>query len=137
MILIHIAAILLTGLLVLVSDEQGLMWILGRKQTLSQHRVRTLHILISIGLAVIITTGVLMVLPWPEYYVSQTLFQVKMGFVAVLLINAFFIGKLSRIATMHPFKSVLPRQRILILASGTVSVLGWFGALACGLLLGG
>jgi hypothetical protein len=137
MILFHVVAMIGTGLLVLFADEQGLMWILGKKETLSPRRIHLLHILVSVGLAGIVTTGVLMVLPWPEYYLAQTTFQIKMGFVGVLVVNAFFIGHLSRIATAHAFKNVPSKQRVLLLVSGAISVAGWLGALVCGLLLGG
>lgn len=135
MILVHVLAIILTGLLVLFADEQGLVWMLGKKERLSPRRIHLLHVLVSVGLAGIITTGVLMVLPWPEYYLTQMTFQIKMGFVGVLIVNAFFIGHLSHVATTRTFKNVPLTQRALILTSGTVSALGWLGAIVCGLLL--
>lgn len=137
MILIHIAAICITGLVVLYSDEQGLRWMLGKKEVLDAKRIAFLHSLVSIGLPLIILTGGLMVMPALDYYLRNPIFLMKMGFVGVLIVNGFFIGKLSTLATTRSFASLTPTERLPLYISGAASVLGWGGAIIGGLLLGG
>jgi len=47
----HIAAICLTGALVLYADEQGLAWMLGKKDRLNQNVVHFMHYAVAVGLA--------------------------------------------------------------------------------------
>ncbi len=133
----HVVFIIITILFVLYSDEQGLTWLLGRKSTLSKKVVDVLHIVVSAGLGGIVFTGGLMFLDRAEYLISQPVFIIKMIFVLALMINAFFIGSLSRIAAKKPYASLTPSERYRVLASGAVSVLGWVGAVICGLVLAG
>ncbi len=135
MTFLHVVAIIVTGLCVLYSDEQGLEWILGKKQTLNAARVDLLHSVVSIGLALIILTGGLRVIPALSYYLAQPVFIGKMVFVLVLIINGFFIGRLSHMATTRTFASLSARERLPLFISGGVSVLGWAGALLLGLAL--
>ncbi len=137
MTFLHVAAIFVTGLCVLYSDEQGLMWMLGKKETLNAKRIAVLHAVVSIGLALVILTGGLKALTALSYYLSNPLFMVKMGFVLVLIVNGFFIGKLSTLATTRSFVSLSTKERLPLLVSGTASVLGWGGALLLGFLLAG
>ena len=137
MTFLHVVAIFVTGLCVLYSDEQGLMWMLGKKETLNAKRIEVLHAVVSIGLALVILTGGLKALTALSYYLSNPLFIVKMGFVLVLIVNGFFIGKLSALATTRTFASLSPKERLPLLVSGAASVLGWGGALILGFLLAG
>ncbi len=137
MILIHVLAIVVTGLLVLFADEQGLMWMLGRKATLSAKLLTILHRSVSIGLACIILTGAIMVSRDPAYYFANPVFLIKMSFVLVLVVNAFFVGTLSKVATTHAFSDLSPRARTPLLVSAALSVTGWAGALLLGLKLSG
>lgn len=137
MILLHIIAILVTGLAVLYSDEQGIMWMLGKKDLLETKRVEILHVIVSVGLSLVILTGGLMTLRGLEYYIQNPIFLIKMGFVFVLIVNGLFIGKLASLATTRTFASLTSRERLPLLVSGAASVMGWAGALLAGLLLGG
>lgn len=137
MILLHILVLVLTGLAVLYADEQGFMWILGKRTTLDTHRVEILHVIVSVGIALVILTGGLLALRGLEYYLASSVFMVKMFFVAVLVVNGFFIGSISQVATKRSFASLSAKERLPLMFSGSASVLGWLGALVCGLLLGG
>lgn len=137
MVALHVLSIFFTGLIVLYSDEQGLMWILGKKKTLEKKKVDVLHTLVSIGLPLIILTGGLLMLRAPEYYFANPVFIVKMLFVFVLIVNGLFIGSLTRIAVTQSFASLPFARRLPLLISGGASVLGWGGALLAGFLLGG
>ncbi len=135
MTFLHVVAIIVTGLCVLYSDEQGFEWMVGKKQTLDAAKVELLHIVVSVGLALIILTGGLRAIPALSYYLAQPAFIAKMVFVLALIINGFFIGKLSHMATTRTFASMSSRERIPLFISGGVSVLGWAGALLLGLAL--
>lgn len=133
---LHVVSVVLTLLIVVYSDEQALMWLLGRKQMLSKKRVDLLHILVSLGLGGILLTGGVMFIDRADYLLSQPVFIVKMIFVGALVINAFFIGAISDIACNKPFASLTTSERWRVFMSGAISILGWGGALICGLLLG-
>ena len=132
----HVVFVALTILVVLYSDEQGLVWLLGKKKTLSKKVVDTLHALVSIGLGGILLTGGLMFLDRADYLLAQPIFIAKMVFVAALVINAFFVGMLSRLATEKSYASLNTKERFRVFLSGGVSIFGWVGAAICGLILG-
>lgn len=132
----HVVFVVLSILVVVYSDEQGLEWFLGKKEVLKKKTVELLHVLVSVGLAGILITGGLMFLDRSEYLLQQPLFLVKMGFVLALVINAFFIGSISHLATEKSYANLTPGERRRVLLSGTVSIVGWVGAGVCGLLLG-
>ena len=137
MILIHIFAICITGLVVLYSDEQGLRWMLGKVEVLNARRIAFLHGVVSIGLPLVILTGGLMAVPALDYYLQNPVFIVKMGFVGVLIVNGLYIGKVASLASTRSFASLTSHERFPLFISGTFSVLGWAGAILGGLLLGG
>lgn len=135
MILLHIIAIICTGLTVLYTDEKALGWVLGKTQTLSRSFVDRTHVIVSVGLATIIATGGLLFLPRMHYLLNSSVFLVKMCFVGALIVNGFFIDRLAVTATERPFASLSAKEKLPLLISGTVSVVGWIGAALCGLLL--
>jgi|GEM_PF-835219 branched-subunit amino acid transport protein len=131
----HIAAICLTGALVLYADEQGLAWMLGKKDRLNQNVVHFMHYAVAVGLAAIIVTGAFLLLPRAALYLGNPDFIVKMIAVAVLIINTYFIDRFSEVATRQAFRDVSHTERMPLFISGVVSVLGWATALIGGLLL--
>jgi cation transport ATPase len=131
----HITAVVLTLLAVLYADEQGLQWFLGRTRVLSQKSVEVVHTLVSVGIAVIILTGGLMFIDRSSYLLSQATFLAKMCFVGALVLNGFFIGSISKLASEKAFAELTPGERMKVLVSGGVSIVGWVGAVTCGLLL--
>ena len=132
----HVAFVVLTLLIVVFADEQGLLWFLGKKQILSKRRVDLLHVLVTLGLGGILTTGGLMFIDRSEYLLQQPVFITKMVFVLTLVINAAFSGSISRLATEKSFKELSGAERTQVFVSGAVSIAGWIGAGVCGLLLG-
>jgi cation transport ATPase len=132
---LHLSAVVITFLVVLYADEQGLQWFRGRVRTLASRKVAVLHVLVSIGIALILLTGALMFIDRAEYLLSQTVFLVKMCFVGALIINGFFIGSLSRLASEKAFAELTPAECTKVLISGSVSLVGWLGAITCGLIL--
>ena len=135
MIFFHVVAIICTGSIVLYTDTLALSWLRGTKPVLDTAVVDRAHIAVSIGLALVITTGGLLFLPRAEFLLTSPIFAIKMCFVLALIINGFFIDRLATTATKGPFSSLSDREKIPLFISGAVSVLGWVGAIICGLLL--
>lgn len=135
MTIFHVGAIVLTVLFVLYADEQGIQWMLGKKKTLDKRRIEILHAIVGVGISLIILAGGLIAIPRLDYLLTNTTFLIKMGFVGVLIINAFFIDTLSRIASEKPFRELTQKERVPVLLSGALSVAGWVGAIMCGILL--
>lgn len=136
LITLHLSIVIATLLVVLYSDEQALMWVLGKKETLSAQSVHLLHNIVTIGLGLIIITGGLLYIQAPAAYLSDTTFLVKMAAVAALIVNTYVIDRLSPIALSRSYASLSKAERIPLLISGAVSVAGWITALVCGYFLG-
>jgi hypothetical protein len=130
---IHLTVLLATALVILYSDHQGFEYVRGKKETLSRRTVTRSHRLVWLGLVLMIGTGIAMVLPAWEYWLSNPTFYVKMGFVLTLVINGLFIGKLSHTATERPFASLTREEKTVLLVSGVLSGAGWLGAATVGL----
>ena len=134
---LHVTLVILTGLIVLYSDEQGFMWLFGKKQILPHRQVMLQHVLVSVGLAGILLTGGLMFVDRASYLLHDPVFLAKMVFVLALVINGFFVGRISDLATTKAYKNLSGPERMKVLVSGAVSVLGWVGAGILGLILNG
>ena len=132
---LHVAIIWATLAVVAFADEQGFMWILGKKRVLNERLLEWLHALTGLGLAGLITTGGLMLLNGYAFLLSDPVFIVKMVAVAALILNGFFISYVNKVATHTAWADLSSRQRLPLLISGAVSVCGWSVALICGLLL--
>lgn len=132
---IHVLFVIISLITVVIADEHALMWMLGKKQTLPAKRVEIFHVVTSLGIAGLLLTGGLMFMDRASYLLSDTTFLVKMGFVGALVINGFFIGAFSKVATTRTFASLSTKERLPLLISGAVSGIGWVGAVICGALL--
>ena len=128
---IHLTAIFFTLAVVVTADGHGLLWILGLLKSLPHKRMEILHILAWIGLVTIMLAGATMFSTYSEYLLTLPAFQLKMLFVAFLVLNAFFIGKHLKIATVRPFAELSFQERLPLLISGAVSTTGWIGAYIC------
>ena len=132
---IHLTIVVITALVVLYADHEGLDWIRGKKQMLSKDRVEVLHVLVSFGISALLLTGGLMFINRAEYLLQELVFIAKMVFVGALVVNGFFIGEVSRLATERTFASLSAKERLPLYISGGVSFVGWVGAIVLGLLL--
>ena len=132
---IHLSIVIGTGLMVMYSDEQAAMWILGKKEVLDQKKVSLLHNLVTAGLTLLLLTGGLLYLQAPVAYLSSITFVVKMVAVAALILNTYAISRLSHVATSRSFKSLSKEERIPLFISGFISIAGWGTAALCGLLI--
>jgi hypothetical protein len=134
MVVIHIAILILTGLAIVYSDHLGWQYFRGTKQTLDPVLVHRLHYGVWVGLIGMILTGVIMVAPGFSYYAAQSYFWVKMGFVALLVVNSIAITFLIGVATKVPYASLTLNQKVPLIISGGLSTLGWLGALLTALI---
>lgn len=75
-----------------------------------------------------IITGAILFWPMREYLLQDFVFGIKMFFVAVLIVNGFFIGKLMNVAIEKPYSTLSNRERFPLMLSGAASTTGWLGA---------
>lgn len=132
---IHGFLVAVTALFILYSDHKAFGYFRGTHQTLSMRFITWSHRIVWVGLILIILTGVTLVLPAWEYYLSESIFYVKMGFVLTLIMNAFAIGNLSKKAHTTPYAQLTKSEQTTLLVSGGLSVIGWISAIAIGLFL--
>jgi uncharacterized membrane protein len=130
---LHGLLVTATALFILYTDHKGYQYFTGKVATLSERFVHRSHQLVWAGLLSIIATGALLFSESWQYRLSEPAFLIKMGFVAVLLMNAFAIGSLSRKASTTPFAQLDPNQKKTLLVSGGLSAMGWVGAIVIGL----
>ncbi len=133
----HVLFVVVSVLAVIYSDEQGLMWFLGKKTVLAKKKIDLLHTIVSLSLGGILLTGGLMFLDRASYLLAEPIFIAKMIFVGVLVLNAFFIESISRMAIEKSYMSLSRPEKNRVLLSGTASIIGWLGACLFGLMLGG
>jgi len=131
---LHVTILILVALVILYADHEGFAYFTGKKQTLSAKFIKWSHGLVWTGLAGMIITGVLLALPRWTFLLQEPVFYAKMGFIAVLIVNAFAIGELSVHTTETPFKELPKVKQRVLLVSGALSAIGWLGAAAIGLI---
>jgi uncharacterized membrane protein len=132
---VHVAILVLTACLVVCTDVAGLLYLLGKKQTLSERFIVWAHRLIFAGLAGMVVTGIILFIPMREYLLVQPNFYVKMMFVLALVVNAFVIGAHMKVASTTPFKLLPQSEKRKLFVSGAISTLSWLGAIFGGIYL--
>jgi hypothetical protein len=137
LVTIHLTIAILTGLIVLYSDEQAFMWVLGKKTMLERGRISFLHRAVTTGLTLLIITGGLLYADAAPAYLSVTLFTTKLVVIFALIVNTYAIHRFSEVALMRSFASLSHRERIPLFITGAVSFAGWATAIICGLLISG
>ncbi len=129
---VHLSILLITACVILCADHLGYLYVRGRRELLEAHTIQRLHYLVWAGLIGMIATGTYMAADRIQYLIQQPVFVLKMGFVLMLVINAFFIRRLSLRASEVPFVHLSIREKIILGASGVVSLAGWVGAACIG-----
>jgi hypothetical protein len=129
---LHLGIFLITLIFIVRADHEGFSYVRGKRAVLDANRVIFYHRIIWVGLVLMITTGVLLMRPAWEFYIADPIFIAKMVFVLGLVVNGFFIGALSRIATKKPFVALTTRERVPLFISGAISVVAWIGSFSIG-----
>ncbi len=130
---VHLAVLALTVVEIVWADHLGFQYFRGTESVLPLKLVKRLHYAVWVGLiGMIITGGIMAVGDW-EDLATEPAFFVKMFFVAVLVVNSFFIATLMRKATEVPFAALTPSDKTKLFISGGASTLAWVSAAAIGM----
>jgi len=132
---LHVPVLLVTLVLILWSDSLAVAWMKGKKEVIPGRLLHRLHYGVLIGLAGMVLTGTALAYDRIDFLLQDNTFYVKMMFVAALVVNSFFIGAYSKVALSRRYADLSFPERIPLFVTGGVSVIGWVGAIACGLLL--
>lgn len=119
------------------ADHAAFLWLRGRTETVSLTAARNTHVVVTLALSGLVLTGLFLFWPMREYLLGQPLFLLKMAFVAVLIINSFFIELLMPTASTKPFATLTEREKLPLMLSGAVSTLSWLGAALAAILFFG
>jgi hypothetical protein len=132
---VHIGALGLALIGMIYADSQAFSWIRGKKDVLLHKHILQAHHIVSVALAAIILTGLVLFWPMRGYLISQPLFWLKMAFVAALIVNSIVIERLMHLPTRAPFRSLTHVQKFPLAVSGAVSLASWVGAGVLALVL--
>lgn len=133
---VHLTTVVCLIALVVATDTLGLLWVLGKKETLSLRLLETLHRLVWLGLMTMLLSGATMFLSYKDYLLTVPAFFVKIGFITALVVNAVVIGRHLHIPSERSFISLSPRERVPLYVSGAVSTISWVGAILAARMLG-
>lgn len=132
---IHLLSLAITFVGIVLADHQGFNWMHGKEITLDEKKVRRYHHWVSYGLVAMIVTGGLLAYPAFKFLLTRPAFYFKMLFVSMLIINAFVINSLMKVALTRPFSTLAMSEKLPLLISGAISTFGWLGAFACAFFL--
>ena len=132
---LHIGAFIVSITAVIIADLQAILWVRGKLPMLESRRLKALHTVVSTGLLVSITSGIIMFMPLREYLVTVEAFWVKMAFVGVLIINSFVIARHLHTPTTRTFSSLTKKERRPLFLNGAASGVSWIVVFASALLL--
>jgi hypothetical protein len=129
---IHLTTLAITAIAILYADHLGFQYMRGTRQYLDHSRTVLLHRIVWTGLIGMMISGLFLLMPQWEFLKDDPVFQLKMAFVAVLVLNAFAIGKLSKITSEQSFAGLPSHMKMVLLISGGLSFMGWVGAFIIG-----
>lgn len=138
MVPIHLLILAVTVIGIVLADKYGLSWVRGTTPTLDSKKLNRYHWWVGIGLAGMILTGAAMASGRPEDFNAQNYaFVAKLAFVGILVVNAFVIGALSKVATTRTYASLSTKEKIPLYLSAAASAIGWIGAITFAFFIGG
>ena len=129
---VHLLVLTFIGITILRADHMAFAWMRGKTTHLDEAKVKKLHRHMSIGLVLMIITGLLMFWPMHTYFLHRVQFFAKMTFVLVLIINAFVIGHLQKKTFNRKYGELTFREKLPLITSAAISTFAWLGALAGG-----
>ena len=89
---LHFFALIISIPAIIYADHLGFLYFTGRIQTISHKKVQYTHWFVTIGLMLLIVSGVIITIPAWALFFGNPLFYVKIGFVIALCLNGIFIG---------------------------------------------
>jgi len=137
MLTVHLTILGITALVIIFTDINGLLWLLGKKKTLPKKLFVWLHRFVWLGLFGMIATGIAMSYTYISALSLNKLFQGKMFFVLILIINAYLIGRHMELAFEKSFKELTKAEKTKLILSGLISTGSWIGAFVMAKLLFG
>ena len=129
---LHLISLIITAPVILYADHMGFQYLTGRVQTIGTRKIEWTHRLVTGGILLLIITGILITVPMWATMLENPLFYAKLAFVATLVLNGIFIGKLMKKATQTPFANLLNEEKRFLLVSGVVSAAGWITTILIG-----
>ena len=126
---LHVCALFFSIAVILLADKQGFAWVSGKAPVLDRKVLSRYHALTWVGLAILILTGVLLLLPRADFLLRQPLFAIKLLFVGILVVNAVLIGRFMDAAVTRPFSRMTFRELSPLLLTGAISMFAWAGAI--------
>ncbi len=118
-----------------IADKDAFAWIRGKKQTLDAALMHQYHVMIWAGLIALIVSGTILFYPMRVFLLQDLLFDVKLLFVGILLVNGVLIGRLLHVALEKPFAELTGYEKRALFASGAISALSWVCAAGIALLI--
>lgn len=131
----HLLGLAIAFVGVLLADHAGFSWMRGKTPLLDGAKLKKYHHIVSIGLGLLIVSGLVLFWPGRNFLIHNTLFLGKMTCVLALVINGFVISKFMGITTTRTFASLSTKEKTPLMISGAVSTLGWIGSLTFALIL--
>ncbi len=116
-----------------IADKEAIQWLRGKKSILDRKTLTTYHILIWLGLITLIASGFYLFYPMRLFLLANLLFDIKILFVGILVVNAILIGRLMNLALTKPFAALKSHEKISLILSGAISTFSWFCAAAIAL----
>ena len=135
MVNIHLLGLFFSIGVMLYADKQVVSWLRGKPELLDAKELHYTHLLMWLGLATMIASGIYMLIPQWSFLSQEPFFMMKMLFVAILITNGVLIGRLAPLATERTFASLTMKEKIPLFASGAISLIGWMGAFAMAKIL--
>ena len=130
-VFVHLAGILLGGGIAVASDRTSLQLKPGSEPDMPRElaRLGAVHRIVVGALAIIVTSGLLMLFSDLHTFITSALYWTKMGLVVALLLNGFI-----RLRAENRLAAGSNDWRTFRVTSG-VSLVLWFSILLCGAFL--
>ncbi len=125
---LHLLSLLYCIVTIIRSDLLGSKWLRGKIDTINKDKLQSLHKQAWIGLILMIATGSVLFYQSMDVLLASAPFYVKMACVLALVINAFAIGRLMKVATEKKFSEVSKEVKVKLFVSGFVSIFCWIMA---------
>lgn len=137
MLTAHLSILLATVLVILYTDHLAFRYLIGHITRLDEVRMRRLHYAVGAGLVGMVLTGAWMAYPAFGALWALPLFQLKLAFVALLVLNAFNLGMALSVAAHSSFRELSVIQKARLLFGGALSSVSWIGAIVSAFVLFG